>query len=242
MQKCEKDRESITEKVLLTKIDIIIKESLKSSLIIETLPDNNLSQSCHSSQITNFKNALIGNEPKGTKFRKSLIPYSSSEEQDTSETIKLSSSPTSQIKFATSVKHKDGRAALGKVRNLPDMRHSISYEKENSFDPSDKSGSTDNSISLRKVKSAGTLRKIKTNDSSSSAGSRKSSSSFSTVNTFTGGGVGIFKVFKSGSSSGNKTSSRRNSSSSDVMENDASNGKKKKKKKKKKSLFSFGKI
>lgn len=242
LQDDEKDRECTKEKLLLKKIDIIIRESLKSSLAIETLPGKNVSQSSHGDQISSFKNALIGNGSKNTKFRKSLIPYSSSEEQNTTTTIKLSSSPTSQIKFATSVKHKDGRAALGKARNLPDIRHSISFDKENSFDPSDKSSSVDNSIPLRKVRSAGALRKVKTNDSSSSAGSKKSSSSFSTVNTFTGGGVGIFKVFKSGNSSGNKSSSRRNSSSGDVFESDDRNDKKKKKKKKKKSLFLFGKI
>ena len=148
LQNVEKDRKSTKEKILLTKIDIVIKESLKSSLAIETLPGKKLSRSSHTDQIASFKNALIGNESKGTRFRKSLIPYSSSEEQDITTTIKPSSSPTSQIKFATSVKHRDGRAALGKARNLPDIRHSISFEKENSFDPSDKSSSVDNSLSL----------------------------------------------------------------------------------------------
>ncbi|EJT44423.1 YOR019W-like protein [Saccharomyces kudriavzevii IFO 1802] len=236
----EKERKFSSKEVLLTKIDIIIKESLKSSLEIDTMPGDNSLRSSHNERLVNFKNSLIGSESKGAKFSKSLISYSPSQEQDTSKIISTSSPPTSQIKFATTVKHKDGRAALGKAKNLPDMRHSSSFEKENSFGSSDKSISVDSSNSLRKVKSAGALRKVKTNDSSSSAGSRKSSSSFSTVNTFTGGGVGIFRVFKSGSSSGNKSSSRRNSTGSDVLEIDDRGTKKKKKKKK--SLFSFGKL
>ncbi|EJS41737.1 YOR019W [Saccharomyces arboricola H-6] len=236
----EKQKKSTTKGALLMKLDIIITGSLKSSLEIDKMPRKESSQPSHKEQITSFKNSLIGNESKGKIFRKSLIPDSPSQEQDTSKIIEPSSSPTSQIKFATTVKHRDGIAALGKVKNLPDIRHSNSFEKENSSGPSDKSSSTDNSISLRKVKSASTLRKVKTNESSSSTGSRKSSSSFSTVNTFTGGGVGIFKVFKSGSSSENKISSRRNSTGSDVLKSGDCNGKKKKKKKK--SLFSFGRL
>lgn len=223
--------------VKLTKIDIIIKESLKSSLEIDKMPGNDSSSSDYNENFANLKNSLIGNQAKGTEYRKSLIPYSPSQEQVNSNTICPSTSPTSQIKFANTVKHKDGRAALGKVKNLPDMEHTKSFEEENlTTDLPDNRSSVDNNFSLRKVKSTGALRKIKSNDSSSSSSSRKSSSSYTTVNAFTGGGVGIFRVFKSGSSSGNKSSSRRKSTGSEVVDTSDRSGKKKKKKKK--SLFS----
>ncbi|CAI4064528.1 hypothetical protein SUVZ_08G0650 [Saccharomyces uvarum] len=223
--------------VKLTKIDIIIKESLKSSLKIDKMPGNDSSRSERNKKFADLKNSLIGNQSKGTEYRKSLIPYSPSQEQVNSNTIGPSTSPTSQIKFANTVKHKDGRAALGKVKNLPDMEHTKSSEEDNSTtDLPDNRSSVDNDISLRKVKSTGALRKVKSNDSSSSSSSRKSSSSYTPANAFTGGGVGIFRVFKSGSSSGNKSSSRRKSTGSEVLDTSDRSGKKKKKKKK--SLFS----
>ncbi|QID85398.1 hypothetical protein GRS66_007973 [Saccharomyces pastorianus] len=234
----KQQRKCSPKDIKLTKIDIIIKESLKSSLKIDRMPGNDSSHSDHNKNIANLKNSLIGNQSKGTEYRKSLIPYSPSQEQLHLDTVLPSTSPTSQIKFANSVKHKDGRAALGKVKNLADMEHTRSFEEENlTTDLPDNRSSVDNDISLRKVKSTGTLRKVKSNDSSSSSGSRKSSSSYTTANAFTGGGVGIFRVFKSGSSSGNKSSSnRRRSTGSDVLDNSDRSGKKKKKKKK--SLFS----
>lgn len=195
---------------LLKKMDMILKSSLEFSLQIQ-----NMTQNDTEAGFEKLKRVITGETSSASISKKSMLDVGDAPKVSVYKNVPGSRPRNSQIKFASDVTSKDGRRALGnKVKptsadNSPPLRRSVSpleYEKSprRSYDEplrGKKSGQSSNTI--RKVRSASNIARVKSNDSAASDSSSSSKKK--------GGFLSIFK----GSRSRSRSTSRRNSTSSD---------------------------
>lgn len=190
------------EEIQIKKVETIINQTIKFSLAIEDLGSE--SDDDDDVGLTKLKRVITGgavlNPQSGSK--KSMLsvldnPKTTRKKKSLSATTSGVSGNrvprSSQIKFASSVKHKDGNNALGNsvVHTKPQIQvHAASEDSSPKLTPirSYNTGSS-NQAGLKTMKSNNSLRRVKSNDSSRiSQSSKKSSSS-----TSSGGFMSLFK-------------------------------------------------
>lgn len=228
----EFEREEHDSKVakLLKRLDLILKSSLDFSLQVQ-----NMTQDNGEAGFEKLKRVITGGGGSASSSKRSMLDVADAPKQRQFKNVSGSRPRNSQIKFASDVISKDGSRALGnKVKpksrdSSPPLRRSMSppvQDPRRSYDePLRKMKSSQSINSIRKVRSASNISRVKSNDSTTSDSSSSSSKKKS----------GFLSIFKS-SGSRSRSTSRRNSVGSD---NETINSADSDSKKRRSRLFGF---
>ncbi|QLQ78379.1 hypothetical protein HG537_0A06260 [Torulaspora globosa] len=215
---------------LLQKLDLILKSSLNFSLQLQ-----NMTQNDSEAGFEKLKRVITGETTSISTSKKSMLDVADAPKINVYKNVPGSRPRNSQIKFASDVTSKDGRRALGnKVKptsadSSPPLRRSVSPlelerpARRSHDEPLRRMKSAQSSNTIRKVRSASSISRVKSNDSATSDSSSSKKK---------GGFLSIFK----GSSSRSRSASRHNSIGSDNETISSSDGDSKKRRSR---LFGF---
>ncbi|QLL30816.1 hypothetical protein HG536_0A06310 [Torulaspora globosa] len=216
---------------LLEKLDLILKSSLDFSLQVQ-----NMTQNDSEAGFEKLKRVITGETSSVSASKKSMLDVADAPKRNVYKNVPDSRPRNSQIKFASDVTSKDGRRALGNKAKptsadvSPPLRRSISPlelerpPRRSHDEPLRRMKSAQSSNTIRKVRSASNISRVKSNDSVASDSSSSSKKK--------GGFLSIFK----GSGSRSRSTSRHNSIGSDNETISSSDGDSKKRRSR---LFGF---
>lgn len=207
------------------KLDLITQASLTFAMQVQ-----NMNQEDREAGFTQLKRVITGETENKTHTVRSMVDVGSYPKKSHNKHVPSTKPRTSQIKFASNVNARDGNRALGNSKikvTSPESSPPPPTHPRSSHDEPLRKTKSSQPTSIRKVRSASNISRVKSNESMTSSGSSSSGRK-------KGGFLSIFR--HSGSRS--RSTSRRNSDASDtdaVSLNDSDSGKKRRSR-----LFGFG--